>query len=72
MTTKANVAPKMAGQVSSAPTMGPPRSKINNGGLTDYVSIADPSHGKLLVLEDDPYLEPFQDDLKLRINETRK
>lgn len=34
--------------------------------------IADTGKGKLLVLDDDPYLGPYENDLKLRIDECKK
>jgi len=48
------------------------RTPVNNGGLTQYVPIADANQGKLQVLIDDPYLGDHEGDLKMRVNETRK
>ena len=65
--------PVVVGQASStAKQSSDMRAPVNNGGLTQYVPIADPNHGKLQVLVDDPYLGDFENDLKMRVSETRK
>ena len=45
--------------------------KLNNG-FTENVELCNPDDGLMKVLQDDEYLKPFENDLKLRQREFRK
>ena len=46
--------------------------ELKGDALTHRVELCDPNHGQLQVLQDDEYLKPFENDLKMRQHEFLK